>query len=124
MPSTSGHVNAPGSDSAPDGGPESVAAGTPLGEVTDELDRRGSHGQFQALEGGDLRCLTCDYHFPASETTATQSTRLEGASDPADGAIVVPLECPSCGTNGALIAHYGPEASAAEADVLTSLPRE
>jgi hypothetical protein len=50
--------------------------------------------------------------------------RLEGASDPADLAIVIPLQCPHCGTDGALIAGYGPEASQAEADVLTAMPRD
>ena len=103
--------------------PAAIAAGVPLGEVTDDLARQGRDGQFQALDGGQLRCLTCEHRFPASETPATETTRLEGASDPAELSIVIPLRCPHCGTEGALIANYGPEASAAEADVLTALPR-
>ncbi len=104
--------------------PITAAAGIPLSEVTDDLDRRGRDGQFQALDGGDLRCLTCGQQFPAADTPAGTTTRLEGASDPADLAIVIPMRCPHCGIRGALIANYGPEASAAEADVLTALPRD
>ena len=50
-------------------------------------------------------------------------TRLEGASDPADQLIVVPLACPVCGARGTFVAHYGPEASLEEADVLAVLSR-
>ena len=77
--------------------PEAAAAGTPLGEITDDLARRGRDGQFQALEGGVLRCLTCDHRFAAADAPADEMTRLEGASDPADLAIVIPLQCPRCG---------------------------
>ncbi|MGZ4760093.1 MAG: hypothetical protein ACXV95_13610 [Acidimicrobiales bacterium] len=103
--------------------PAAVAGGTPLIEITDDLARQGRDGQFQALEGGVLRCLTCDHRFPAEDASTEEVSRLEGASDPADLAIVVPLQCPRCGTHSALIANYGPEASAAEAEVLTALPR-
>lgn len=104
--------------------PETVAGGTPLGEITDDLARQGRDGQFQALDGGILRCLTCDHRFAAEGASADEITRLEGASDPADLAIVIPLQCPQCGTRGALIANYGPEATAAEAEVLRAMPRE
>ncbi len=57
-------------------------------------------------------------------TTPNQDrTRLEGQSDPADMAVVVPLECPNCGSRGTLILDDGPDASAEEADVLTELSR-
>ena len=48
-------------------------------------------------------------------------TRLEGASDPADMSLVVPLDCPDCGARGVLVLRYGPEASMEEADVLAVL---
>ncbi len=104
--------------------PSPVPADTPLREVTDDLDRSGHPGQFQALEGGELRCLTCGEHFPAAEESADRVTRLEGASDPSDMAIIVPMQCPHCATRGTLVASYGPEASAAEADVLVALQRD
>ena len=55
--------------------------------------------------------------------TADHSTRLEGASDPADMMMVVPTTCPECGARGSLILHYGPAASAEEADVMAALSR-
>ena len=110
--------------------PEPTGAGithahdTPLHEVTDALDQRGHDGQFEALEGGEIACLTCGRHFPASGQSADRATRLEGDSDPSDMTMVVPVTCPHCHTAGALIARYGPEASAADADVLVALPRD
>jgi hypothetical protein len=97
---------------------------TPLHEITDEPDRQGHGGQFDALEGGDIACLTCGHHFPAAEQSADDLTRLEGASDPADMTLVVRVTCPNCHTTGALITRYGPEASEAETDVLLALPRD
>jgi hypothetical protein len=47
--------------------------------------------------------------------------RVEGASDPDDMAAVVPLECPRCNARDVLVLKYGPEASEADADVLTAL---
>ena len=74
--------------------------------------------------GGVLCCLTCDHRFSAADVPAIRITRLEGASDPADLAIVIPLQCPRCGTDGALIADCDAEASEAEAEVLTAIPRD
>ena len=72
--------------------------------VLADLDRAGWAGQFMALEGGDVRCLTCRGEFPASTIEADEARRLEGASDPADMLIVVPLTCPHCATKGVLVA--------------------
>lgn len=108
----------------PTGARVTHAHDTPLHEVTDALDRWGHDGQFEALEGGDIACRTCGRHFPASGQSADHATRLEGDSDPSDMTMVVPITCPRCHTTGALIARYGPEASAADADVLVALPRD
>jgi hypothetical protein len=96
---------------------------TPLTEVLADYDRRGYTGQFAPLEGGDLRCLTCRETFAASHVQADEVRRLEGASDPADMSVVVPLACPHCGTRGTFVAHYGPDAGIEEADVLSALDR-
>jgi len=97
---------------------------TSLLAVTRRLEELGHTGQFQSLEGGTVRCLTCREDFAASRVDADELTRLEGASDPADMAAVIPLHCPHCDTAGVLIVHYGPEASAADADVLADIDRE
>lgn len=47
--------------------------------------------------------------------------RTEGASDPADMALVVALECPTCGAKGVLALKYGPGAAAEEAELLRQL---
>jgi hypothetical protein len=96
---------------------------TPLIEVEANLGEDGHGGQFRALAGGELQCLTCRATFPASARHADRMVRLEGASDPADMLAVIPLLCPVCGGSGTFIAHYGPEASVEEAEVLRALGR-
>ncbi len=113
-----GVVSVPGSFE-----PESTAADPSLVGVLAELERAGWTGQFMAVAGALIRCLTCRTDFPADEAAADQVRRLEGASDPADMVIVVLLICPSCATRGTLTAHYGPEASGEESDVVAALAR-
>ncbi len=99
-------------------------ADMPLSDVTDNLEEDGYGGQFRAVDGGDLQCLTCRERFPASSQSADRVSRLEGASDPADQLVVVPLVCPACGAAGSWISSYGPEATAEDTDVLLALDRE
>jgi len=87
------------------------------------LSEDGLNGEFEPLAGGFIRCRTCDTTSPASEQSADEVTRLEGASDPADMQIVVPVRCPHCGTHGTLVMGYGPEATTADVDVLAAMPR-
>src|SRR6187401_2549475 len=68
-------------------------------------------GQFQAVAGGEILCLTCRERFGADTQRADDIDRVEGASDPADMAMVLPVRCPHCDTTGALVVRYGPEAS-------------
>src|SRR4051812_4745505 len=90
-----------------------------LRNVVDRIDEHGS-AQFGASEGGIITSFTFHQTFPASTVAADNSTRLEGASDPADMMMVVPTTCPECGARGSLILHYGPTASAEEADVMSA----
>ena len=115
-------------DGTPDDGTTgSAAANGPadpsLSTVLGELERAGWAGQFMPLEGGSIRCVTCREVFPAEGAEADEVRRLEGVSDPADMLIVVPLTCPSCATRGALVAHYGADASGEEADVVAAMSR-
>ncbi len=100
-----------------------TAADTSLSSVMNDFDAVGHDGQFVAREGALLLCLTCHEELPAAGQNADDMRRLEGASDPADMVMVVPVRCPHCGTAGTLTAHYGPEASAEEAEVLLALDR-
>jgi hypothetical protein len=91
--------------------------------VEQRLRLDGWAGQFRALDGGRLECLTCHEQFPASGRAADRVIRLEGASDPADMIIVVPLACPHCGTRGTYVSSFGPEVTPEEAEVLQALQR-
>lgn len=90
---------------------------TPLREITDRLDA-SADSQFQVIPGGDVRCLKCGATLPGDGVDVSEMTRLEGASDPADMSMVVPLTCSSCGARGSLVVAYGPQAGAAETDLL------
>jgi len=103
--------------------PANSPTDTSLAAVLGQLERAGWTGQLMPLEGGDIRCLTCRSEFPASGAEADEMRRLEGASDPADMLIVVPLVCPSCGTKGVLVANFGPDAAPADGDVVAALSR-
>lgn len=94
-----------------------------LTDVTTAMAEAGWTGSFVALEGGQLRCSTCHEVQPASIIDHEGATRVEGASDPADMAIVMPATCGSCGTKGTVVAQFGPEASAADADLVAATPR-
>lgn len=100
--------------------PDDVA----LSAVDAHLQEDGYQGQFRALEGGELLCLTCRGTFPASSRRADQVSRIEGASDPADMLVVIPVVCPVCDASGSLVANYGPESSLEEAQVLRAMERE
>lgn len=92
-------------------------------EVEHHLDRKGFVGQFGARQGAHLLCFTCHREFGAQGVDADRARRVEGESDPADMAIVVPIACPHCHTAGTLTLQFGPMASAEESDVLAALPR-
>src|SRR4051794_16538329 len=96
---------------------------TPLRDVSDSLSGTGEEGQFRATEGSRIQCLTCRNDAPADRYRAADAARLEGASDPADMVMVVPVTCPACGASGSLILGYGPNASAEDADALAAMER-
>ena len=94
-----------------------------LTAVLDRLDAAGMTGQFTTRDGGTVECLTCRVQHPAALIDADAATRLEGASDPDDMVLITPVTCPACGTGGPLVLAYGPEASAADLDVVAQLHR-
>ena len=96
---------------------------TALADVVGNLDAEGFDGQFRSVDGGQVQCLTCRTSFDASTLSGDQVTRLEGASDPADMVMVVPVSCSTCATEGTLVLSYGPDASVEDADVIRLLSR-
>ena len=103
--------------------PHSEPSGLLLSEVSDNLDEEGFVGQFRSQRGGMIECLTRHHATSAEEFHADEVTRLEGASDPDDMVIVVPIICPHCHSPGTLIASFGPAGSMEDADVLKRLSR-
>ena len=89
--------------------------------MTTALAADGWAEQATPLEGGVVRCEVCGQTTPADEVAIDSLCRLEGASDPDDMAAVVALTCPRCDAKDVLVLKYGPDASAAEADVLLGL---
>lgn len=94
-----------------------------LTEALAELAEAGYDRDLMPVEGGRVRCLTCREVHGAEVLHADRAARLEGASDPADMAIVVPGTCPACGSRGTVVCHFGPEAGEAESDLVAALPR-
>jgi len=94
---------------------------TTLTGVLKAFEDDGYLGQFRAVDGGRVECLTCRSLSPAADIPAVALRRLEGASDPADMLAVVALLCPVCGTRGALVLNYGPESTPEDAAVLSDL---
>jgi hypothetical protein len=93
-----------------------------LGEVLAAFEADGFDGQFVARDGAVVDCVSCKTKTPAADIAGDyRLRRLEGASDPSDMLAVAALTCPSCGTKGTLVLNYGPEASAADDEVLRLL---
>jgi len=90
-------------------------------EVLGDLEAMGFTGQFMPQSGSQVECVACHRSSPADETVLRHLRRLEGASDPADMLAVVGLACPHCGALGTAVLGFGPEATAVDDEVLSSL---
>lgn len=98
---------------------------TSLTELLDAAAQQGHEREFVAvLDDGAprLRCPHCDRLALPEATAQVWSSRLEGASDPADMAFVSALRCPNCRATGVYVTHYGPAVEDADAAVLPRLP--
>jgi len=97
---------------------------TTMSSVLEEFARLGFRGSWHiSSDPGELQlvCEACGRASSPSVVPMDRLRRLEGASDPSDMAALAGLTCPHCGTKGVLIVMFGPESSAAEADVLRAL---
>jgi hypothetical protein len=100
---------------------EYASDGTTLVEIIRRFELEGYTGQFAAVEGGRLQCLSCREASAAGSVALGLLRRVEGASDPDDMAAVAGLTCPACGAKGTAALKYGPESSPEEADALAAL---
>jgi hypothetical protein len=105
-------------DRLPPSGPGDVT----LVQVLSELATAGyDHDVLVDEDEGLLTCAVCRAQALAREVAVDSLRRVEGASDPADMAVVLGMTCRSCGARGTAILRFGPEASAGEAAVLVAL---
>ena len=94
---------------------------TTLVSVLAALSTDGFDSDFFVTQEARLRCGTCRADLQPTEVGMHGLRRLEGASDPADMAVVLCLECPRCGAKGTAVARYGPEAAPYEHEVLAAV---
>jgi hypothetical protein len=94
-----------------------------LDEILAALSADGFTGSMTPLAGGDLRCGECGQESPAGDFEVESLRRTEGASDPGDMSAIAAITCPRCGTRGAAVLRFGPEAGEADEDVLGALDR-
>lgn len=90
--------------------------------MTNALAEQGWSAQATPLEGGLVRNEDDGSTVPAPELTVDSIHRVEGASDPGDMAFVAGVTFPGGGGKATLVVKYGPDATAADADVLLALP--
>jgi hypothetical protein len=98
--------------------------GLTITEVLERFEGAGYRGQFRALGGAQLECVTCRHVLGASSVALDRLCRLEGVSDPDDMIAAAALRCPDCGALGTVLLNYGPEAPFDDADVLLALDDE
>jgi len=90
-------------------------------EAIRALEADGYTGQFRAVEGAAVQCLTCREPSPAASIAVEKLARLEGPTDPSDMVAVAALTCPRCSARGTLLLGYGPEATLEDAEALQAL---
>jgi hypothetical protein len=81
----------------------------------------GFSSDFFVTEEARIRCGSCHQDGDPRSFELLDLRRVEGASDPADMAAVLCLECPRCEARGTAVVRYGPEALAHEEEVLSEL---
>ncbi|MGE3325206.1 MAG: phosphoribosylpyrophosphate synthetase [Acidimicrobiia bacterium] len=73
------------------------------------------------LDGSGMRCGSCRHVHRPEELTIRYTFRFEGATDPADEAIVLGVVCPKCGAGGTIVSAYGVDADPAYVELIQRL---
>jgi hypothetical protein len=97
--------------------PETVADAVRLLQAsgyTDDLD----------LTATGVHCERCDREHEPERLLVTHTYRFEGPSDPADEAIVLGVQCTTCGGRAVIVSAYGPEADPRLFEMLARLSGE
>jgi hypothetical protein len=89
-------------------------------EAVASLQAAGYAVEMTIAPGGSVRCGSCGRLVATGDISIERAIRLEGASDPADEAIVHGIRCPACASLGLLVVRYGSSASVDEAEYLSA----
>jgi len=104
---------------AHDSGPtDQPSDNTTLVEVIAGYRQAGFVTEFWVESDSKVRCDECQSVLDSNRLPIRSMRRLEGASDPADMAVVIATSCPVCGADGTMVLGYGPMASGEDADVM------
>jgi hypothetical protein len=98
-----------------------ASGATDLVEIVFAFQAQGFDAALVSTPDAQVLCKGCGNRQRAGRYHQHGQCRTEGASDPADMALVVALECPDCGARGVLALKYGPGASVEEAELLRQL---
>jgi hypothetical protein len=92
-----------------------------IADVVQDLAADGWRERFAPLEGGEVRCPSCGAELPASDLPTEGLRRVDGATDPSDVAVVVPVTCPTCTTRGVVVVRSGLDGGPEDTDVVAAL---
>ena len=98
-----------------------ASGATDLVEIVSAFEAEGFDGDLVPTEDAQIVCKSCGTKQRPARYLHRGQRRTEGASDPADMALVVALECPACGAKGVLALKYGPDSTSQEAELLRQL---
>jgi hypothetical protein len=84
------------------------------------LESRGFRSDFR-LADFERGCRVCGHVHRPKDLVVRETFRFEGMTDPADEAIVLGVECPSCGDRGIVVSAFGPDADAQFLELLEQL---
>jgi hypothetical protein len=107
--------------SKPEPEPGAPAGPSTMIELLADLRARGFEQDMYVTRDGMVRCGVCQHTAAPTDLVLHALRRLEGASDPADMAAVLALECRVCGGRGTTIVRYGPEAGPGDTAVLLAV---
>ena len=98
-----------------------AAGASDLVEIVSAFQAEGFDGDLVLTDDAQILCKACGTKQRGARYLQCAQRRTEGASDPADMALVVALECPTCGSKGVLALKYGPDAPREEAELIRQL---
>ena len=95
--------------------------GATIEDALEALDKGGYTASFRPAGPHTIVCLACRTENHPGDVSLEDLVRIEGASDPADEAIVAGLRCPACDRRGTILLTFGPAGSADDGAILPAL---